>query len=81
MASIEARLVAALEDLRRAQGTRAVLLKELEKARTMVSEAQDGFELLSHELSGNGRKEAFRLERLCSIWQTNHNRINLGEAS
>jgi hypothetical protein len=77
MASVEARLQVALDELRRVNGTVAVLLKERDREENIVSDVQDVLNYLLDHLHGDAKKEALRMEKRCQEWRTRQDRINL----
>lgn len=78
MSSIEARLQAAQVELRRMNGTMAVLLKQLESAETLLARVQEMMALLGGESLPDGlRKAAVVMERLCQDWRQRQEGITL----
>ena len=77
MASIEAQLQATQVELRRTNNTQAVVLKQLEKAETLIAEFQDMMARFGMTLHGDTKKAALLMEKRCQDWRTAQQRIQL----
>ena len=77
MASIEARLQHALDELRRANNTMAVVLLQVEKADSLIAEFQDMMNRFVMSLHGDTKKAALLMEKRCQDWRTAQQRIQL----
>lgn len=77
MASIEAQLHHALIELRQVKGTVAVLKLSRERAQTLLADIQDVLNHVTSFLSGDAKKEALRIAKLCEDWRTSDNRITV----
>lgn len=77
MASVEARLQEALTNLRHASGTVSVLKLSRERAQTLLADIQDALNHVTSFLSGDAKKEALRIAKLCEDWRNNDDRINV----
>lgn len=70
MASIEARLQAALIELRKANGTVALLLKQNDSAKDLVEEVQHVLALITQAVPGSTvLKEIAVLDKACMDWR------------
>lgn len=77
MASIEAQLHHALIELRQVKGTVAVLKLSRGQAQTLLADIQDALTHVTSFLSGDAKKEAFRIAKLCEDWRIADDRINV----
>lgn len=77
MASIEARLQAALTELRQANGTVTVLKMSRERTQTLIADIQGALHLVTSFLTGDAKKEAIRIAKLCEDWRDTDDRINV----
>lgn len=68
--STEAQLVSALNDLRRIQGIVRVQELRIEGAEKLIGEVREVFTMILEGLTGDAKKEAVRIDRVCQDWQT-----------
>lgn len=77
MASIEARLQVALDELRRVNGTVAVLLKQKDSARDLIEEVQHVLSLIGSAVIGDEARKAIAvLDKHCMDWRRRQDAIN-----
>ena len=77
VASIEARLQHALDELRRTNNTMAVVLLQVGKADELIGEFQDMMNRFVMSLHGDTKKAALIMEKRCQDWRTTQQRIQL----
>jgi hypothetical protein len=78
VASIEARLQVALDELRRVNGTVAVLLKQNDLAKEVIEEVQHVLSLIGSSVVGKENLKTIAvLDKACMAWRRRQDSINI----